>query len=120
MVLKDYTVGDKLKRQVIHDLHYLVPGYAFSRRALVNNGKGFSHYTRMLNDKDWPTSLLITDINQDKLNDIVVATLVEYRNDLKVGDQEYGYQGAPTVKTQDYAGQNNLILKALSKDAHSL
>ena len=107
------TVGD-----LNHDgLDDVVIGDIGKLHLLVNNGKDFSHYTRMLNDKDWPTSLLITDINQDKLNDIVVATLVEYRNDLKVGDQEYGYQGAPTVKTQDYAGQNNLILKALSKDA---
>ena len=70
-------------------------------------------YEVLPSPNDWPTSMLIKDVNGDELSDIVIATLVDYRNDLKVGDFEYAYQGNSAFGTGNYTGQNNLALIAL-------
>lgn len=92
---------------------------------LLRTDNGFDYKAYELAPLTWPTGLVVTDFNQDGANDILVATLVKYHNDIKVGDQEYGYQARTTINTSDFDGQNNLVLlgdrsKAVEFAVHQL
>ena len=93
--LPDIVVGD------IGKLHLLLN---------VREGRWHRHTIALPQADHWPTGMLIRDTNQDGLMDIVVATLVSYRNDLKVGNEEYAYHGPVSFDTSQYNGQTNLIL----------
>lgn len=91
---EDIIVGEQ---GVIHILHVGPEGFDYQKVDLPKPNL-------------WPTSMLVRDINNDGRNDIVLATLVDYRNDLKVGHLDYAYKVETAFGTAEYTGQNTLAL----------
>ncbi|WP_394224273.1 CRTAC1 family protein [Alteromonas gracilis] len=58
----------------------------------------------------WPLSITIWDHNQDGKQDILVANFLDYENDIKIGNQEYGYETDSQFDAKNYNGLRNAIL----------
>ena len=75
------------------------------------NGKTFSRSTIGEIPKPyWPLSITIWDHNLDGKQDILVANFLDYENDIKIGNQEYGYETDSQFNAENYNGLRNAIL----------
>lgn len=85
---------------------------------LINNaGASFSHQTIKLKVKSyssaediWPMSITLWDWNKDGYQDIFIANFAKFKNDLKVGSREYGYNQKTQFDSKKYSGQQNILL----------
>lgn len=76
-----------------------------------NNGKTFSQSSIGEIPKPyWPLSITIWDHNLDGKQDILVANFLDYENDIKIGNQEYGYETDSQFNAENYNGLRNAIL----------
>lgn len=85
------------------------------------DGKSLKHQIAPLPKTNiWPMGLTLVDVNSDGNIDILVSTLVNFENDLKVGKQQYGYQSHSFPKISNYQAQSNYALIAsLANDSLS-
>lgn len=75
------------------------------------NGKSFNRSSiGDLPQPFWPLSITIWDHNQDGKQDILVANFLDYENDIKIGNQEYGYETDSQFYAENYNGLRNAIL----------
>jgi len=81
---------------------------------IINASDGhYQHQEIRLPAHTLPMSLTVGDWNNDQLEDILVATLVYLKNDIKVGTLQYGYLAQSPFSTQNYSGQQNIILRRM-------
>jgi hypothetical protein len=70
----------------------------------------------------WPMSITLWDWNKDGYQDIFIANFATFKNDLKVGSKEYGYNQKKQFDSKQYSGQQNILLtqKIISTPSDSL
>jgi DNA-binding XRE family transcriptional regulator len=87
-------------------------------KILINKaGTSFSQQTIKLKAKSsssaadiWPMSVTLWDWNKDGYQDIFIANFAKFKNDLKVGSIEYGYNQKKQFDSKKYSGQQNILL----------
>ncbi len=87
---------------------------------ISEGGISFKFQSIPLSPKTLPMSLAIGDWNSDGLQDIFVATLIHFNNDIKVGNQQYGYQSQSQFTPKNFPGQSNLILSRLPQSDETI
>ncbi|MEW6995939.1 CRTAC1 family protein [Colwelliaceae bacterium MEBiC 14330] len=89
----------------------LVVGGQGSITVLINHkGERFNLQKISLEKNTWPMSITLWDANDDNYLDILVANFAKYTNDLKVGSQDYGYQTHTQFDSENFGGQENVLL----------
>lgn len=78
---------------------------------LINQlGESFNKKTISIDKNSWPMSITLWDANKDGFLDILIANFAQFNNDIKVGAQDYGYKSNSQFKSENFSGQQNLLL----------